>query len=360
MNQHHDPEWFRNELSESMQAQLEQYKAQATQISPQSAHLVEAIQQLVTGGKRLRALLAWWGWQAAGGDANAPEIINAGVALELFQAAALIHDDILDRSDTRRGQPAVHRRFQKMHEDAGWQQDAGHFGVSAAILAGDLALALSEEVFASAADATAFAGEARTAFNTMRFEVMTGQYLDVLAESDVDGSDPDSELAKARQILKYKSAHYSTVWPFALGGTLAGADEPTLLKYREFSEPLGIAFQLRDDILGVFGDPALTGKPAGDDLREGKRTEMIAHALMRLSEQDAQTLNDKLGAEDLSDTDVAQLQQLLVASDAKSTVDSEIQEQGDQALKALEELMISPTVREGLLELTDLLLHREH
>src|SRR5699024_5548019 len=165
--------------------------------------------------------------------------------------------------------------------------------VSAGILAGDLALGLSEEIFSTTADATAFATPARDAFHAMRFEVMTGQYLDILAEADIP-DDPSDALRQARTVLRSKSAHYSAVWPCELGGLLAGADETTLNGYRDFSLPLGMAFQLADDLRGVFGDPVLTGKPSGDDLVEGKRTEPVAHALYRLNSEDANVLNNFL------------------------------------------------------------------
>src|SRR5699024_856370 len=152
-----DAMWFNNTLYSRMQDLLADYQQRARSIAESAEPLVTSITDLVQGGKRLRALLAWWGWQGAGGDADDPRIIDAGVALELFQAAALIHDDILDRSNTRRGQPSVHKRFQNLHDDNQWVQDGTHFGVSAGILAGDLALGLSEEIFSTTADATAFA-----------------------------------------------------------------------------------------------------------------------------------------------------------------------------------------------------------
>jgi len=348
---------FRTVLQERMQDMLDKYQYRASQIAKSSEPLVAAITELVKGGKRLRALLAWWGWRGAGGDAHDPRIIDAGVALELFQAAALIHDDILDRSDTRRGKPAVHKNFQKLHQNNGWAQDSSHFGVSAGILAGDLALGLSEEIFSTTADATAFAAPARDAFHAMRFEVMTGQYLDILAEADIP-DEPTDALSHARTVLRYKSANYSAVWPFELGGLLAGADETTLSSYRDFSQPLGMAFQLGDDLLGVFGDPALTGKPSGDDLIEGKRTELIAHALYRLDPEDANVLNNFLKQPSTSQYTVEEIQQLIASSGAHSVVESEIQRLWDETSQALEHLPVISPVKAGLSELVSQLLER--
>ena len=353
-----DAPWFRKHLEDRMQELLADYQQRASNIAQSSTPLVTSIANLVENGKRLRALLAWWGWQGAGGDADDPRIIDAGVSLELFQAAALIHDDILDRSDTRRGQRSVHKGFEKLHQEQRWAQDGAHFGVSAAILAGDLALGLSEEVFSTTADATAFASPAREAFNAMRFEVMTGQYLDIVAEANIP-DDPETALEQARTVLQYKSAHYSAVWPFEIGGILAGADETTLKTYREFSLPLGLAFQLGDDLLGVFGDPELTGKPSGDDLVEGKRTELVAHALKNLDHTKAQMLNNFLMRPESSPHSVAEIQHLVENSGAKATVETEIQRLGEQTYAALERLELNDRIRTGLEQLVSGLIGRQ-
>lgn len=354
-----DAAWFQTTVQERMQELLAEYKQRASQIATSAEPLVSSIARLVEGGKRLRAMLAWWGWQGAGGEADDLRIVDAGVALELFQAAALIHDDVLDRSDTRRGRPSVHKSFEKLHNDQQWAQDGAHFGVSAAVLAGDLALGLSEEVFSTTADATAFSTPAREAFNAMRFEVMTGQYLDILAEANIP-SDPAAALEQARTVLQYKSAHYSAVWPFELGGILAGADETTLKSYREFSTPLGMAFQLGDDLLGVFGDPTLTGKPAGDDLIEGKRTELVAHALNNLQPENAQMLNNFLKDPATSHHTVDEIQTLIESSGARAVVETEIQRLGQETYQSLDELSVTQQVRLGLEQLVSGLLHRQH
>lgn len=354
-----DAAWFRDTVQERMQELLSIYQHRAGSIAEASEPLVASIAALVQSGKRLRALLAWWGWQGAGGKVDDTRIIDAGVALELFQAAALIHDDILDRSATRRGQPSVHKAFEQRHDSNSWVQDGAHFGLSAGILAGDLALGLSEEVFSTTADATAFAAPAREAFHAMRFEVMTGQYLDILAEADIP-DDPAVALDRARTVLRYKSAHYSAVWPFELGGILAGADETTLSSYRAFSLPLGMAFQLGDDLLGVFGDPQLTGKPAGDDLIEGKRTELVAHALNNLGHQDAHRLNDFLMHPTSSSSSVEQIQKLLENSGARTIVETEIERLNVKTRRALDALDVSARVKAGLDDLVTGLIGREN
>lgn len=335
------------------------FRQRGSSISEDAHPLVDSITSLITGGKRLRALLAWWGWQGAGGSADDPRIVDLGVALELFQAAALIHDDILDRSDTRRGKPSAHKAFETMHNENRWAQDGAHFGISAAILAGDLALGLSEEIFSRTADATPFSAPAREAFNTMRFEVMTGQYLDIHAEANIP-DDPNIAIESARTVLRYKSAHYSAVWPFALGGVLAGADDSILDLYRQFSHPVGIAFQLGDDLLGVFGDPALTGKPSGDDLYEGKRTELIAHALNNLSFDDAQVVSNFLMHPAESTETIAQIQDLIEQSGARTIVESEISRLEDESRTALTALPFTESLRKNLQSFVAELLNRNN
>ena len=337
---------------------MERHRGRADGISPSARPMLDAIADLSEGGKRMRALLCWWGWQGAGGDPQDPVILDAAVALELFQAAALIHDDIVDRSDTRRGAPSVHRRFEDAHRRAHWRQDAEHFGVAAAVLTGDLCLALSEELFASAAERAGTASAARERFNTMRFEVMVGQYLDVLDEVEIPPQDHQGALGRARTVLRYKSAHYSTVHPLALGGILGGAEQGVIDAFGEFSLPLGEAFQLQDDLLGVFGDPAVTGKPAGDDLREGKRTELVAHALGLLQAREAAELDGALGRSSMTPEEVGRLQSLLEDSGARERVEQEVTHLGEQALRALAQLPVSETVRAGLEGLAHRVLRR--
>jgi geranylgeranyl diphosphate synthase, type I len=348
------------DLEARMADLLEGYRQRADSISASATPLVDAIATLVRGGKRMRAVLAWWGWQGAGGNPDDQRILDAGVALELFQAAALIHDDILDRSDTRRGAPSIHRRFEQHHRQSGWRQDPGHFGVSSAILTGDLCLSLSEEVFASAADASVNPVGARALFNEMRFEVMAGQYLDILDEVEVPGQDPAEALQRARTVLRFKSARYSAVHPLGLGGLLAGAGEDLLAHYQRFSSPLGEAFQLQDDLLGVFGNTVLTGKPAGDDLREGKRTELVAHALALLPAGQVAELESGLGDPGLDHDAVARLQGLLEDCGARARVERDVLELGDRSLDALAQAPMDDGAREGLGRLARRILRRDH
>ena len=322
-------------------------------VSPDVEPLIGSISNLVTGGKRLRALMCYWGWRGAGGPAADPGIITAGCALELFQAAALIHDDIIDRSDTRRGGPSVHKRFSQLHEMNGWALDSGRFGDAAAILTGDLCLSFSEESFTEIGPRAAAGTPARRIFNVMRAEVMAGQYLDILEEVAGPVRDRAGSVERAKSIIRYKSAKYSTEHPLALGGALAGAPSGLLNGYSGFSLPLGEAFQMRDDVLGVFGDPETTGKPAGDDLREGKRTVLVGFAINQAPPSEADFLDRMLGKPDLGEDEVAEIRRVMIECGALEATESLIAELSDRAFEALERLPLDDVPLVALRQLAE-------
>lgn len=295
-------------------------------ISPDALGLADAIESMVSGGKRLRPTLCYWAFRAHGGQAEGDvtqAVVHVGAALELFQAAALFHDDVMDASDTRRGRPTAHRAFAARHAEHGWTGDPERFGESVAILLGDLALTASETEFARAVaplDAEVVAA-AREVFDLMRTEVTVGQYLDVLAQALPWGEDPVADEARAREVIVAKSARYSVELPLVLGAALAGAGARAREGMHGFGAPLGEAFQLRDDVLGVFGDPAVTGKPAGDDLREGKRTVLVARAMARASAEQRALLAGSLGDRSLGEAQVAELARILTETGAVREVD---------------------------------------
>ncbi|WP_245827893.1 polyprenyl synthetase family protein [Sinomonas mesophila] len=356
----HEPEQaaYRDALSGELEAFLAKQRSAMAAVSADVGPLMDAISGLVAGGKRLRALLCYWGWRGAGGAAMASEPVAAGVALELFQAAALIHDDIIDRSDTRRGAPSVHRRFAQLHEGSGWVLDRERFGHAAAILTGDLCLSFSEEAFTAIGPAAASPTPARRIFNTMRAEVMAGQYLDILEEVAGPVRNSESAVARARNVIRYKSAKYSTEHPLGIGGALAGADDGLLRAYAEFSLPLGEAFQLRDDVLGVFGDPQTTGKPAGDDLREGKRTVLVALALETADAAGRAELERGLGRQDLGMDDVDRLRAVISGTGALERTERLIDGLASESSAALARLGLDPVVGTALESLADAAVRR--
>ena len=291
---------------------------------------------VLRGGKRTRPAFAWTGWLGAGGDPGGPQaqaVLTACSALELVQACALIHDDIIDSSRTRRGFPTVHVDFERRHRERDWGGDSAHFGVSVAVLIGDLALSWADDMVAAAGLDAAARARFDPVWAAMRTEVMGGQLLDVHGEAGADDS-----VAAALRINRYKTAAYTVERPLHLGAALADADPGLIAAYREFGTDIGIAFQLRDDLLGVFGDPDVTGKPSGDDLREGKRTVLVAEALRRADATDpdaARLLRDSLGT-DLSPEQVTGLRTMITELGAVDDVERRITELTERGLSALE------------------------
>lgn len=311
-----ESEAFRYDVDAVLKSWFQDQRTVADGISEAAGPMVEAIAGLSTGGKRTRAQLLYWSWRAAGGDADSRIPRLAGAGIELFQTAALIHDDIIDRSATRRGMRSIHVLFADRHRDSGWSQDSAHFGTSAAVLAGDLALTWSEQIFGEAVALAGHPAGAAADFTRMRTEVMLGQYLDIHAEVAPAVGDPEEQLERAMTVLRYKSAKYSVEHPVEIGAALAGADREFLADCSAFALPVGEAFQLRDDVLGVFGDPETTGKPAGDDIREGKRTALIALCAASSSTEDIAWLESVLGRAELTEQEVHRARDLMRDSGA--------------------------------------------
>lgn len=330
-----------------------------TLISSDLTPLVDFSRQFLSGGKRFRALFCYWGWQSVCGDErdDPTPVVAAAAALEIFHAAALIHDDIIDNSDTRRGGASAHKLFEGLHRSEGWAGVNDDFGRSSAILLGDLLLGWSDELLdegleSVAAGSDAAGRRARREFNHMRTEVTAGQYLDIL-EEQAWIVQPESELLeRALRVITFKSAKYSVQAPLVIGAALAGGSPEQLDVLRAFGLPLGIAYQLRDDLLGVFGDASITGKPSGDDLREGKRTVLIALARETLSASDRSLLDTELGDASLDSTRIQVLQQLIVDSGAIGRVEVMITERVAEAEAVLQRAPLTTSARAQLLTLS--------
>jgi geranylgeranyl diphosphate synthase type I len=311
-------------------------------ISDDLRPFLDAATRMLGTGKRLRPAFCYWGWRGAGGAAG-PEVVRASAALELLQASALIHDDVMDASDTRRGQPSAHRGFERMHEVHGWLGSAASFGTGAAILLGDLCLVWADELFVGSGAGADAIMRAKPVYDEMRTELMSGQYLDLLEQARGDG-----EIDRLRQVIVYKSAKYTIERPLHLGAALAGGGADLVRAYTAYGLPLGEAFQLRDDVLGVFGDPVLTGKPAGDDIREGKRTVLLAIAQNRAGPADSATLLRHLGSPDLDVDAVANVRDAIVRTGALAEVETRIDALTAQARAALAEAAIPEPARSVL------------
>ena len=311
-------------------------------VSPDLAPLSDALLDLLRGGKRLRPAFAYWGWRGAGG-ADCEEAVTAATALELLQACALIHDDVMDGSDTRRGLPAAHRRFATLHRGNEWLGSSEGFGTGAAILLGDLCLSWADELLMSCGLPPRSVMRAKPVYDVMRTELMAGQYLDLLEQARGGGS-----ATRAMRVVRFKAAKYTIERPLHLGAALADAPTELVVTYSGYGLPLGEAFQLRDDVLGVFGDPAETGKPAGDDLREGKRTVLVATAQEAASPAQAAVLRRRLGDPALDSDGVDELRGIIVDTGALRHVEALIEALTGQALRALASPYVDEPARDVL------------
>jgi geranylgeranyl diphosphate synthase type I len=330
-------------VQKALEAFLAKQAAMLDAIAEELGPVADAVTEfLLDRGKRLRPAFCYWGWRGAGG-ADSDTIVTAASCLELLHACALIHDDVMDGSDVRRGRPAVHRRFAGLHRGEQWLGDAEAFGRSAAILLGDLCLIWSDEMFTTSGLPDDALRRAGATYDAMRGELMAGQYLDLLEQARGGG-----DVARSLRVARFKSGKYTIERPLHLGGVLADADQETLAVYTAYGLPLGEAFQLRDDVLGVFGDPQETGKPAGDDLREGKRTALVALAVRRASPGQAAVVRRLLGDPGLDDAGVAALREVIAETGALDEVEHLIAERTEQARRALDGAPIEPAARDVL------------
>lgn len=341
------------QVQENLDSFCQKQRTDFEAISADLIPVVDYTQSLLQGGKRFRALFCYWAWRASLNDSSYhqseqeiqdSEQAIAGIAasLEMFHAAALVHDDLLDQSDTRRGAPAIHKRFETLHKEKSWAGAPERFGVAGSVLVGDLMLGWSSEIFGNAllhSPNREIESACRDEFSLMRVEVMAGQYLDVLEENAAATRPVSEGVGRAEKVILYKTAKYSIEAPLRIGAAFAGADPAKLNQFTQFGIPLGIAFQLRDDILGVFGDPSVTGKPAGDDLREGKRTVLVALTLEALTERSpsmAESFEELLTSRELDAHQIAFMQKLIKDSGALEKTERMIVELGDRSLESLD------------------------
>ena len=341
-----DADGFRAAIQSALDLFVEEQAVRLEPLGDDAARLVEAARASVSGGKRFRAAFCLWGFRAVrdeGPDAEA--LVRAAASLEVLHASALVHDDYMDASDTRRGRPATHKAFEALHRDRGWSGDPEQYGASAAILLGDLLLSWSDELLRRCGLEHDVVRDALAFFDTTRSEVIAGQFLDVSVQAR-----GESDVEQAMRVLRYKSAKYSIERPLHIGAALAGASPAVLAALTAFGLPLGEAFQLRDDLLGVYGDPEATGKPAGDDLTEGKRTVLVALALEHADGADAKRLDESLGRA-LSVEEVAGLRRIIDASGAHAEVERRIDVLTEDSLRALDGAPVTESARAVLREL---------
>jgi geranylgeranyl diphosphate synthase, type I len=363
---------FRDAVSAEISAFLIEQSSVLDSMGPELVPVHLMASQMLCGGKRMRPAFCVWGYVAAAGiptDEELKALLTAAGSLDVFHVSALIHDDLMDSSDLRRGRPAAHRQFEALHANAGWLGDSAAFGRAGAILLGDLLVMWSAQMLHGAGVEQSALERALPIVEAMRTEVTCGQYLDMVAQAHplrkrapaIGSLRPTIELAldDASRVVEYKAARYTVQRPCQMGAAIGGGDDELYFALGAYGSPLGRAFQFRDDLLGVFGDPQVTGKPAGDDLREGKRTVLVAHAYAHAGDAGQKLLLQRLGDSGLDETGIGELQQVIVESGARDAVESMINEYHERALKALHDTEITEEGRAGLTALADAAVRRE-
>ena len=324
------------------------------EIGSELAPVASAMERfLLDSGKRLRPLFAYLGFLGTGSKPTV-EILRACAALELVHVCALMHDDVMDASDTRRGAPSIHRAFEAMHKDAKLSGSSAQFGISTAILLGDLALVWSAKMLhQSGIDGTTLI-RSLPMYDEMRVELMAGQYLDVYEQALASQS-----VTRSLKVARYKSGKYTIERPLHFGAALGGGKQNLFSTYSDYGLPLGEAFQLRDDILGIFGDPEETGKPAGDDLREGKRTVLLAKVMELASAEESAEINSALGNANLDLAHVNRIREIFVQTGALAQVEELISTLTSTAQSALEHGEIDPLAKSALTQLLTIVTQRK-
>jgi geranylgeranyl diphosphate synthase type I len=345
---------FRGRLGRALASLLAAKREEALAAgSPELLDLIEGVGELAThGGKRLRPALVYYTYRACGGTSE-EEVLPMSLATELLHTYLLIHDDIMDHAEVRRGQPTVHVRFRDLHRAQGLHGDADDFGRSVGILVGDLAHTWAVELAAAAA---AGRSELDRCFAQMCQEVIGGQYLELQVAQRRAAT--EEELLR---VLRLKSGRYTAERPIQLGALLAGAPQKVWTELCRYGRAMGEAFQLQDDLLGMFGDPETLGKPVDADLKEGKFTFLIHHALERAAPEQRRALESALGNPEITREQTAGAIRVLGETRAREAVTEMIGERLRAARAALAGLApdLAPDGRLFLEGLIDYLKERE-
>ncbi|CAI9399574.1 polyprenyl synthetase family protein [Aestuariimicrobium sp. T2.26MG-19.2B] len=363
---------FREAVHRELTEFIDERTNSLVEIAPELSRLGDLATTFTTGGKRIRPAFAYWSHVAVTGQpADPAPLLRACASLDLLHVSALMHDDVMDASDTRRGLPSAHRQLEAEHRAAGGRGSAESFGRAGAILLGDLLLVWSVELLRRSGLADEVLGRALPLFDAVRQEVTAGQYLDVVAQARLGVPTPASggeardlqvarEVDMAQRVVEFKTSRYTVARPCQIGAALAGADSHLLRALGEFGSPMGHAFQYRDDVLGVFGDESVTGKPAGDDLREGKRTVLVAHALDLAPDEDAAALDAMLGNPDLTEADVDRARTIIEGSGALAATEQAISAAHARALDVLNAARLTDEGRTALTALAEASVRRSH
>lgn len=325
---------------------------QSSKIDPLTVDAVKKIRDFtLVGGQRIRPLFAYYGYLAAEGR-NKKAMLNACLCTELVQSYMLIHDDIIDRDVLRRGQPTVHVRYANQYKKI--SGDFNHLGLAGAILAGDLAASYCYEILDETNFKPQFKIKAIMRLNQMMETVLNGQIMDIFLGVGRQLTSKD-----IHKILRNKTASYTVEGPLQIGAILAGASAKTLSILKEYGIFLGIAFQLKDDILGMFGNKKVTGKSDSSDIKEGKQTLLITEAKKRATVSQRKIITQTLGNQHATVQQINSVKKIVTETGALASIIKEAEKYADQAKAVVDKSAFPGKVKSFLIEITDYIVYRD-
>ncbi|WP_217140295.1 polyprenyl synthetase family protein [Streptomyces sp. AC627_RSS907] len=371
MSDRWDPDAFKARVDDVLRAFLEEEAGHFVAVDDALTPVAEQLRNAAGHGKRLRAAFCYWGWRAAG-QPDSDALVRAAASMELVHAAATVHDDLIDDSRLRHGLPTAHVALEAVlttargtgrhpvpHHPAPEQARDGRRRVRAAarslaMLVGDHLMALAGQLFITSGLPAAYLARARGLWAALARELVAGECLEILHT----GGRPDT--GTSLKVVRYKTAKYTVEHPLLIGGLLAGAPPALRDTYSAYGLPLGEAFQLRDDLLGLFGDPEHTGKAALDDLRAHRPTALLAETWQAADASQRELLGGVLGRGDLDATHLRDIRDLMLELKAPQRVERMILTRVERATRALDHTGTPPHARRALRDLAQRATDRIH
>ncbi|WP_330255925.1 polyprenyl synthetase family protein [Nocardia sp. NBC_00565] len=350
MSDRYDPGAFKARVDAALEQFVGQESDQFLAIDPQLRPVADQIVVATTHGKRMRAAFCYWGWRAAG-QPDSDALVRAAAAMELVHAAASVHDDIIDDSPLRHGLPTAHVTLREALRDRPSSKSSAR---ALAMLVGDMLMALGGQLFVASGLPSAYLSRARPLWASLARELIAGECLEILCT----GAAPD--IAESLKVVRYKTAKYTVEQPLLIGGALAGAHPRLLKAFSAYGLPLGEAFQLRDDLLGLFGDPARTGKANLDDLRTRRPTALLAETWQAADHSQRKQLRRLLNRRDASDDDLHEIRDLMTRVRAPARIEAMITARVEEATSALGGVDVAAHAARALTELAHAATARRH
>jgi geranylgeranyl diphosphate synthase type I len=351
MSDRWEPDAFKSRIDDVLRDFLAEEADQLLAVDPDLKPVTAQLQSAAGHGKRLRAAFCYWGWRAAG-QPDSEALVRAAASMELVHAAAIVHDDLIDDSPLRHGLPTAHVALEAAL--GGRRQDRPAAARSLALLVGDHLIGLAGQLFATSGLPSAYLARARPLWAALTRDLIAGECLEILRT----GGPPDT--GASLKVIRYKTAKYTVEQPLLIGGLLAGAAPALREGLSAYGLPLGEAFQLRDDLLGLFGDPERTGKANLDDLRTHRPTALLAETWKAADAAQRRQLGLVLGRRDLDGTHLEHVRELMLRLKSPDRVEEMIHARVERAARALDGIDVPPPARRALGELARQAADRRH